>query len=134
MVAMNGHYHKQKGLALVEMTLILPFLLLLLLGGIEYGWLFLRSQQITNTARQGARAACVRGASPGAVDALIKQLMISAGMSTYNHTWLINGLDPSTVNLRITVPTSSVAIVNAPGFLPIPVNLGASVTMVIEGG
>ena len=33
---------------------MLPLLLLVMLGAIEYGWLFFNVQQITNAARQGA--------------------------------------------------------------------------------
>ena len=47
---------RQSGLATIEMAMVLPLLMLLTLGVIEYGWMFLKSQQITNAARQGARA------------------------------------------------------------------------------
>ena len=38
------------------MTIALPLVLLLIMGVLEYSWMFLKSQQITNAARAGARA------------------------------------------------------------------------------
>ena len=133
---MKATDRKQQGLAVVEMTLILPFLLLLLLGGIEYGCLFLRSQQITNAARQGARAAILPGATEGEVLTLVESLMTHANMSDYTAGVTLGTPTPqgrATVEVWVQVPTASVAIVNAPGFLPIPANLGASITMAVEG-
>ena len=42
---------------MVEAAIVFPILLMLTLGAIEYGWLFLNAQQVTNAARQGARIA-----------------------------------------------------------------------------
>ena len=58
MVSLNSikrQLHRRDGLAVVEMAIVLPLLILLTFGMIEYGWLFLRSQEISNAARQGAR-------------------------------------------------------------------------------
>ncbi len=45
--------------------------LLVMLGAIEYGWLFFNVQQITNAARQGARVAILPDGSP----ALLQQVL-----------------------------------------------------------
>ncbi len=45
---------KQKGQALIELTLLLPFLLVLVIGAIEFGRLFFTQIIITNAAREGA--------------------------------------------------------------------------------
>lgn len=50
---------KTKGQALVEFALILPLLLLLILGMIEFGWLLNGKLVITSAAREGARAGIV---------------------------------------------------------------------------
>jgi Flp pilus assembly protein TadG len=47
----------QKGVALVEFAIVLPLLLLLLFGFIEFGVLLYNKQVITNASREGARAA-----------------------------------------------------------------------------
>lgn len=47
----------QKGVALVEFAIVLPLLLLLLFGFIEFGVMLYNKQVITNASREGARAA-----------------------------------------------------------------------------
>jgi len=56
------HYLKigQKGGAAVEFAIVLPFLVLLVFGAIEFGVLFYNKQVITNASREGARAAITR--------------------------------------------------------------------------
>ena len=43
------------GSAVIEAALVLPVLILVTFGTIEYGWLFLKSQQIGNAARNASR-------------------------------------------------------------------------------
>jgi len=46
----------ERGAALVELAMVLPFLLLMLAGIIEFGLLFYNQQVLTNSTREGARA------------------------------------------------------------------------------
>jgi len=48
-----------RGAALVEFTIILPLLIVLLFGIIEFGFLLYNQQMLTNAAREGARAGIV---------------------------------------------------------------------------
>lgn len=50
---------KDRGAQLVEFALLAPLLLLLLLGIIEFGWLFSQNNDVRHGAREGARAAAV---------------------------------------------------------------------------
>ena len=52
----------EKGQALVEFVLVLPILLLLVLGMLEYGWMLNAKISVTAAAREGARASSVLGA------------------------------------------------------------------------
>lgn len=47
--------HSERGQELIEFALTLPLLLLLVLGIIEYGFLFQEYEVVTNAAREGAR-------------------------------------------------------------------------------
>ena len=49
--------NRRRGAAAVEAALVMPIMLLVTLGAIKYGWLFLRAQQVTTAARYGARVA-----------------------------------------------------------------------------
>ena len=57
-----------KGVALIELALIMPILLVLLLGLIEFGWIYNGYITITGAAREGARVAAVGGNHSDAID------------------------------------------------------------------
>jgi len=61
----------QKGVAALEFAIILPFLVLLTFGIIEFSILFYNKAMVTNASREGARAGIVF-ADPRADDAYIK--------------------------------------------------------------
>lgn len=52
-----SHRVNQKGAAAVEFAIVLPLLVLLVFGSIEFGLLLYNKQVITNAGREGARRA-----------------------------------------------------------------------------
>jgi len=128
------HY---KGTILVEAAIVFPLLLLLTLGAIEYGWIFLKSQQITNAARQAARVAIRPDATTQDVLDTIDRLMTAADMAgKYDPPEITPGVSVGpciSITVKITVPCANIALINAPDFLPIPEKLRAAVTMSKEG-
>ncbi len=56
-------FFSQKGAAAIEMALIMPILLVLTFGLVEFGLLMYNQQVLTNAAREGARRGIVQ-ASP----------------------------------------------------------------------
>ena len=54
----------RSGNALVEMALVLPLLLLVFAGIVDFGFLFQRYEVITNAAREGARVGVLPGYTP----------------------------------------------------------------------
>ncbi|MBN2270322.1 MAG: pilus assembly protein [Sedimentisphaerales bacterium] len=131
----NSRY---RGTAVVEAALVFPLLLLLTMGAIQYGWLFLKAQQITNATRQSARLAIRPDSTNAEVLAVVDSLMASGGMSGSGYAVDftppdIEGLTAGqALEVKITVPSASVVLINA-GFLPVPANLTAVVTMTKEG-
>jgi hypothetical protein len=130
---------RYRGLASVEAAIVFPLLLLLSLGVIKYGWMFLKVQQITNAARVGARIAIRPDATiEDHILPAIDALMTSAGMgdSGYQVTISPSSLDGLSVgdpiDVTITVLFANVDIMDVPLF-PQGGNLGASVTMAREG-
>ena len=124
------------GTAVVETAIVLGLLLLLTMGTIEYGWIFLKSQQITNAVRQAARVAIRPDATNEQVVNTIDDLMDKAGMASSGYN--IDKPDVTSIStgdaltIKITVLCENVALINIP-LLPTPTNLGASVTMAKEG-
>jgi hypothetical protein len=51
-----GRRDSRRGAVAVEFALVLPILLLLVLGGIDWGYFFFAGQIVANAAREGARA------------------------------------------------------------------------------
>lgn len=78
---------KQKGQALVEFAIILPLLLMLVMGILQFGMMLNVYLAIENASREGARAGIV-----GSSDAEIQQLIISTSPS----------LDPENLTVTIT--------------------------------
>lgn len=68
---------KNSGQTLVEFALVLPLLLLLLFGIIEFGRIFQAKLVVTSAAREGARRAIVSGDIQGAVENAVDSLNVS---------------------------------------------------------
>lgn len=57
--------HDQRGSAAVEFAIILPLLMTLLLGIVEFGYLFNQQISLTQAAREGAREYALHHGQPG---------------------------------------------------------------------
>lgn len=129
---------RHEGLATIEMALVLPLLLLLTFGVIEYAWLFFKFHEVTNAARQGARVGVTPDATNGEVEAAIKTIMTSDGMATgYTVSYLpaggVGGLDTGELlTVSVSIPYSRVTLFGLP-FVPVPTTLRSSTTMAKEG-
>jgi Flp pilus assembly protein TadG len=77
----------QKGVAAVEFAIVLPVLVLILFGTIEFGLLLFNKQVITNASREGARAGIV---APDATALRIPFSEIESVVNTYCASNLIS--------------------------------------------
>ena len=59
MTALRKWSRGEHGQAMVEFALVLPILLLLLCGIIDFGWLYYNQIALSNAAREGARYAVI---------------------------------------------------------------------------
>jgi hypothetical protein len=132
----------QRGTMLVEASLILPILVILTFGGLKYGWLFIKWQQVNNVARHAVRYSVRPSASSDDTIALIDELMAKAKMdkSTVNYTPSVSyGIDDiplgsivgDEVTVQIVVPVEDVDILKFGTFrgrelLPTPDTLTAT--------
>jgi hypothetical protein len=123
---------------MVEAAIVFPLLLLLTLGAIEYGWLFLNLHQITNAARQGARTAAVFGATDtdgdNAIDGALSGTYVFTQPSFYRHVGpTVIGGTIAGKEAEVRVDSSDIVIVNLPALFPVPAQLRAIVKMAKEG-
>ncbi len=99
----------ESGAELIEFSLTLPLLLLLVLGMIEFGFLFREYEIVTNAAREGARIAVLPtySATPTAqqnnASARAKQYLTNAG------------LNQALATVTVGVPVSTVLAAPATG-------------------
>lgn len=107
----------ERGGAMVEFALVVPLLLVLMMGIIDFGRAWNVKQALTDAAREGARRAVVRDGAvktgtaeaPGTVPAIILNRLAAAGLSTEdawdpaNHTASCSGW--STPAAEVSVPT-----------------------------
>ncbi len=129
---------KRSGVVTVEVALIVPILLLLMFGLIEYGWMFLKSQEITNAARRGARVAVRADATNSDVTAAIAQVMSDADLGDSGYQVTITPADISAaatgdvITVEITLPYGNVSLAGSP-IVPTPEDIDATASMAKEG-
>jgi len=127
---------RYRGTVLVETAIVIVLLLMLTLGIMGFGYLFLRAQQVTTAARHGARIACVDGADPGKVATVINNYLDSQGIT---HDAPSIAIDPTVGEpVTVTVKGTGLDILNLRdvplfGTGSFPDSFTASVTMAKEG-
>lgn len=87
--------HRRRGNALVSAAMMFPLLLFITFGMLEFGWLYVKKQQITNAARSGARVGARADAISTDIDAAVAAIMSQAGITGYTVT--ITPLDVTTL-------------------------------------
>jgi len=82
----------ESGAELIEFSLTLPLLLLIVLGIIEFGFVFREYEIVTNAAREGARIAILPSYEDDDVTARVEEYLETAGLDLAN----VTTLDPGT--------------------------------------
>ena len=129
-------FKDQKGAALVEFALILPVLLLILLGIIEFGIILFDKAIITNASREAAREKTVFSA-PSESDIKNKIVSLYGGLPITFGNDTLTATDISFTSATETTGTYWTASVNFRYdflYIPIsPLNLTSTTTMRQEG-
>jgi Flp pilus assembly protein TadG len=124
---MARHRKHQRGQALIETGLVIGLLIVMVLGIIEFGYVFFALNMVTNAARDGSRAAAASqdrtglcgayNSSNTAVDSLVRAQL--AGIVTVNAVTIdqCTVTSGSTTPVCSTVPASSCASF-VPGQIP----------------
>ena len=127
----------RRGTILVEAALIFLILFYLTFGMIEYGWMILKQQQITNTARAAARIAVRADSVNGDVTSKITNMMTSyqmngSGYSTTMPANVATVVKGAQLSVTIQVPYNNIKL-GMLTLLPTPTNLTSTVSMEKEG-
>jgi Flp pilus assembly protein TadG len=128
----------EKGAIAVEMAILLPIIVLLLFGSIEFGALLYNKHVVTNASREGARAGII----------MQQPKPTSAEITSVAETFVLNNVidfgSPGTTTITVTNAGASfpadltVAVNYVYNFLVLgnlgfaPVNLGSTTVMRME--
>lgn len=138
MALTRGKKSSRRAVVLVEFALVLPLLVLLTFGVMEYGWMFLKAQEINNVSRDAVRLAVLPDATNADVDSRIAAMMTAAGLGgsgytmTYSPANVANAAPETPVSVTISVPYDDIDLFGLP-ILPTPATLQFAVTMAKEG-
>ena len=99
---------RQSGGAVLEMALVLPILLYLAFGTVEFGYFFYVKHNVQSAAREGARAAIVPSATTSDVTTAISNSMTAAGLGSSGYTTSIT--DTSNNAVRVSSVAAGTAI------------------------
>lgn len=134
---------RQRGAAAVEFALVLPFLLMVVLGAIDWGWYFFVREVVTNAAREGARAGAVTTAAnpTQAAEDVARAYITNLGLSqppavAVNLTSSTVGATAvTTMNVTVTYPVGSLTgFTSLPEYASmVPANVQAQAQMRREG-
>jgi Flp pilus assembly protein TadG len=97
-----------RGNALIEFALVLPVLLIIVTGILEFGFTFREYLVVTNAAREGARMAILPGYSDEDVKARVRDYMVRAGglqPGAIAEAEIATGLPQSPADATYTVKT-----------------------------
>ena len=117
----------ERGAAAVEFAILLPVLMLILFGIIEFGMIMYSREVITNASREGARSGIVQATAKPT------EAQIQAVVTNYlNGT----GIDPNVTTISVvgeglTAPNTLTVTVTYPYnfFVPVILGLGNSITL-----
>ena len=87
---MKLKFQHQKGTAIVEFAIVLPLLLILVIGIIEFGFIFYDQAVVTNASREGARTGIVFNTDGNGNFSPVSDSTIGDTVDTYLHNHLIS--------------------------------------------
>ena len=79
--SLRRRLRSEHGAELIETALTLPLILLVVIGIIEFGWVFQKYEVITNAAREGARVLVLPHFGPDDAVVRVQQYLTAAGLN-----------------------------------------------------
>lgn len=125
--------HRSRAAAVVEFAVVLPLLLTILFGIIEYGWVFMVRQTLQTAAREGCRVAVLQSSTAPytAVTGRVQQVMAPTGLA-FTVTMTHSGAGNPVETVEVAVPYSDVSLMGN-FFGPRSGNLAGTCSMRKEG-
>ena len=138
MFTSRGSRNLQRGAAALEFAIVLPVLILLLVGVVDFGMVMGAQAQVSNAAREGARAGALTGLQPQAVGAVTAAIAGMPGATKAGTQTTVTCTTPAGSACSLTDSTSdtgsmiTVKVTYVHTWLS-PVILGFSPTITLSG-
>ncbi|MFQ5494151.1 MAG: TadE/TadG family type IV pilus assembly protein [Phycisphaerae bacterium] len=111
----GGDRKRARAAAVVEFAVVLPLLMTILFGIIEYGWVFMIRQTLQTAAREGCRVAILStSVAPYTnVTNRVAEVMAPTGLGSPPYTLTMTHATPGdpTETVTVSVPYSEVSLV-----------------------
>lgn len=119
-------WHSSEGNAAIELALVLPLLIIVLVGIVDYGHIHFTRLAMTNAAREGARVGVTMPESDVQATAIARaeQYLASAGIEAG-----VTATVPSSSNPAVTVTITIDPLEPLIGLVPTPARLTVSASM-----
>jgi len=96
--SIKARLRSERGAELIEFALVFPVLLMVVLGIVDFGFLFQRMEVVTNAAREGARIAVLPGYATADVQARVTNYVQTGGVP-------VTGTNPVVSVTDVSIPT-----------------------------
>jgi len=108
----RGEPNRARAAAVVEFAVILPLLLTILFGIIEYGWVFMVRQTLQTAAREGCRLAVLQTSTEPYANVLsrVADVMGPTGLTSYEVTMTHATATTPVETVSITIPYNDVSL------------------------
>jgi TadE-like protein len=107
--SIKARLRSERGAELIEFALVFPVLLMVVLGIVDFGFLFQRMEVVTNAAREGARIAVLPGYATADVEARACNYMVTGGIP------LLPAAAPCPLPTNATIAVTDVSIPTGAG-------------------
>lgn len=107
---MGGGRRRHWGGAVLEMALVLPILLALAFGTVEFGYYFYVKHNLQAAAREGARSAIVPSATNANVTTAVSNVMTAAGLSGSGYLTSITDTNGTAINVNTAAAGTAIRI------------------------
>ncbi len=105
-------WRSERGVAAIEFALVMPFVLLVLSGIIQFGFVLFLQSHVANVARETARRVAVGEFEQAEAEQFAQDSLLNWGVT---YTVAVTFPDPDDVDVQISLPMSQAAMIDLLG-------------------